>query len=187
MKSNTFKLQQQLWNGIVNVHTGRVCVAQAVGGQHGPRLCGAPQGRAGELPASRRFSSSALQRQDPLPLPHWGTERSCDERFIDPLLNYNLTSPFNACDRNTAGKKWCTRRAFRQRYWTFMELLFLYVSYNHHIMFSWPPPLPPGCRQTPGWGLWVPPFGWETQISKLVFPKSHWKRLDINVFVQILT
>lgn len=53
--------------------SGRVCVAQAVGWQHGPGLCGAPAGRAGELPASCGITPSPLQWQDSPPLPHWGT------------------------------------------------------------------------------------------------------------------
>lgn len=52
---------------------GGVCVAQAVRWQHGPRLCGAPQGWTGELPAPCSLAPCPLQRQDPPPLPNRGT------------------------------------------------------------------------------------------------------------------
>lgn len=64
--NNEIKLQTTntlLYAGTLCVllDAGGVRVAQAFSRQHGPRLCGAPQGRAGELSAPCGVAPSPLQ------------------------------------------------------------------------------------------------------------------------------
>lgn len=150
----------------VLLHSGRVCVAQAVCRQHGPRLCGAPQSRPGELSATCGISSSPVKWQDPLPLPHWGTWWSSEsiQQFIClPLSVWLLFTHYCVFVRNMAGRKRCVRQGFRQRYRTFC---FLFLRQLKQMLSqSLTTSCYSDCRQIPGSELSVPPSEWEIQIS----------------------
>lgn len=77
--------------------------------------------RTQSSPMTRSSTTSSLRYM----LQLWWCVQQFNLSFVDQWLT-EITFFTLVCGRNTAGRKWCMRQDFRQRYWTYVELLSLY-------------------------------------------------------------